>query len=154
MADSSRGDELSRRSRAAARDIADSCLGLRVRMLNRLVTALFDDALRPLGLTGAQLSILCAFQLSPRRRPVDIGTILKIDKSTLSRNLDRMRRNGWLTRAATCGELDLTHEGARLIADARPLWATAQAQAQDLLGGTGSGAVYEMAKKMFNRAAG
>ncbi len=153
MADGPRGDDLSRRSRAAARDIADSCLGLRVRMLNRLVTALFDDALRPLGLTGAQLSILCALQLSPRRRPVDIGTLLKIDKSTLSRNLDRMRRNGWLTKSATRGELDLTTEGTRLIAQAQPLWAAAQTEAKNLLGGQGSGAVYEMAKKMFSRAA-
>lgn len=148
MVDNHRGDDLSRRSEAAARTIAQSCLGWRVRMLNRLVTAHYDDALRPLGLTGAQLSILCALQLSPRKRPVDIGNILKIDKSTLSRNLDRMRRNRWVSKAATRGELNVSPEGLRLVAEALPRWKKAQAEVEELLGIKGSGAVAEMAMKL------
>lgn len=145
MADSSRGDELSRRSEDAARAIADVCLGRRVRMLNRLVTALYDDALRPLELTGAQLSILCALQLLTRKRPVEIGLQLKLDKSTLSRNLDRMKRNGWITKARGRSELAITEQGARLVIDAMPLWRTAQKQAEEMLGNEGRVAIFELA---------
>jgi DNA-binding MarR family transcriptional regulator len=139
---------LARRSLAAARTIAQSCLGWRVRMMNRLVTAHYDDALRPLGLTGAQLSILCALQLSPRRRPVDIGNILKIDKSTLSRNLERMARNGWISKAARRGELGITPQGLRLVAEALPRWKKAQAEVEELLGVKGSGVVAAIAMNL------
>jgi DNA-binding MarR family transcriptional regulator len=148
MADSSRGDELSRRAEESARVIARSCLGWRVRMLNRLVTALYDDALRPLGLTGAQLSILSCLHLLPRKRPVEIGHVLKIDKSTLSRNLDRMQRNGWISKARGRGELALTAEGSRLVSEALPLWRSAQNECEQMMGQAGAGEVAKLAEKV------
>jgi DNA-binding MarR family transcriptional regulator len=148
MADSSRGDELSRRAEEASRTIAQSCLGWRVRMLNRLVTALYDDALRPLGLTGAQLSILSCLHLLPRKRPVEIGHVLKIDKSTLSRNLDRMQRNGWIAKARGRGELALTREGSRLVGEALPLWREAQKQCEQAMGEPGAAGVLDLAEHM------
>ena len=42
----------------AANLIAGQCLAVRVRLLNRTITAIYDDALRPLGLTVGQLNIL------------------------------------------------------------------------------------------------
>jgi len=148
MADSSRGEELGRRAEESARTIAQSCLGWRVRMLNRLVTALYDDALRPLGLTGAQLSILSCLQLLPRKRPVEIGRVLKLDKSTLSRNLERMQRNGWISKARGRGELHLTQEGLRLLAEAAPHWHKAQQECEQMLGTSGAIAVANLAEKV------
>lgn len=148
MADSSRGEELSHRAEDAARTIAKSCLGWRVRMLNRLVTALYDDALRPLGLTGAQLSILSCLHLLPRKRPVEVGNVLKIDKSTLSRNLDRMERNGWVVRGRGRGELTLTPEGSRLVREALPLWKQAQAKCEQLMGEPGAADVSRLAEQV------
>lgn len=148
MADGSRGDELSRRAEEASSIIARSCLGWRVRMVNRLVTALYDDALRPLGLTGAQLSILSCLHLLPRKRPVEIGHVLKIDKSTLSRNLDRMTRNGWITKAKGRGELTLTREGSRLVSEALPLWREAQQKCEEAMGNGGAAGVKQLAEHM------
>jgi DNA-binding MarR family transcriptional regulator len=148
MADSSRGDELSRRAEDSARTIAQACLGWRVRMLNRLVTALYDDALRPLGLTGAQLSILSCLHLLPRKRPVELGNVLRIDKSTLSRNLDRMQRNGWITKARGRGDLALTHEGSRLVAEALPMWRRAQDECEQMLGQPGAQELVKLVEKV------
>ena len=38
--------------------IASECLAVRVRLLNRAVTGIYDDALRPLGMTVSQLNVL------------------------------------------------------------------------------------------------
>ena len=40
--------------------IAGACIAVRLRLLNRVVTNLYDDALRPLGLKMSQLNILVA----------------------------------------------------------------------------------------------
>ena len=45
---------------SAAELIAGECLAVRVRALNRAVTALYDEALRPLGLRVGQLNLLVA----------------------------------------------------------------------------------------------
>ena len=38
--------------------IARNCIAVRLRLLNRVVTNLYDDALRPLGLKVSQLNVL------------------------------------------------------------------------------------------------
>ena len=40
--------------------IARTCVAARMRLLNRVVTNFYDDALRPLGLKISQLNILIA----------------------------------------------------------------------------------------------
>ena len=40
--------------------IARDCIGLRLRLLNRVVTNLFDEGLRSLGLKMSQLNVLVA----------------------------------------------------------------------------------------------
>src|SRR5262245_28122037 len=44
----------------AARKIAGECPGIRVRRASRLLTRLYDEALRPLGIQASQLSVLIA----------------------------------------------------------------------------------------------
>ena len=80
----------------AAELIAGECLGVRVRTLNRAVTALYDEALRPHGLRVGQLNLLVAVARMGTARPGDLCRFLRMDKSTLSRDVELMRRNGWL----------------------------------------------------------
>ena len=80
----------------AAEVIAGECLAVRVRTLNRAVTALYDEALRPHGLRVGQLNLLVAVARMGTARPGDLCRILQMDKSTLSRDVEVMRRNGWL----------------------------------------------------------
>src|SRR5262245_53235854 len=76
--------------------IARDCVAVRLRLLNRVVTNLYDDALRPLGLKVSQLNILVVTAKLDLAQPVKVCDILQLDPSTLSRNLERMRANGWL----------------------------------------------------------
>ena len=121
-------------------DIAANCLAMRVRKLNRVVTNIYDDALRPLGLKASQMNILVVAAKMGLARPGDISRTLEIDASTLSRNLERMRKRGWIEaledeRDARSQPFRVTAKGADLIAAAYPAWQTAQARAAEALGG-------------------
>src|SRR5580704_6391066 len=76
--------------------IARNCIAVRVRQLNRVITNLYDDALRPLRLKISQLNVLVAAAKLGLAQPTKLCEILQMDASTVSRNVDRMRAKGWL----------------------------------------------------------
>src|SRR4029077_15568496 len=76
--------------------IAASCIAVRLRMLNRVVTNLYDEALRPLGLKVSQLHILVVTAKLGVAQPAKVCDLFQLDASTLSRNVERMRARGWL----------------------------------------------------------
>lgn len=109
---------------------------MRARRLSRVVTRIFDGALRPLGITPAQLSLLVIIELQQPVTPSVIVRVLDIEKSTLSRNLRLMNEAGWIRERVEGGEkrLQLTAAGRKLLSDVYPLWRAAQKKARNLLG--------------------
>src|SRR5215468_3749043 len=99
--------------------IARDCVAVRLRLLNRVVTNLYDDALRPLGLKVSQLNILVVTAKLGLAQPVKVCDILQLDTSTLSRNFERMRARGWLEAVpgedARTQPFRLTARGRRLL---------------------------------------
>ena len=83
---------------------------------------------------------------------------LCMEKSTLSRNVERMVRQGWLD--VWSGEddrsqgLGVTAKGKRLIERAYPMWAKAQRKAKTVLGGPGAVAVGRMVRRLGAPAGG
>lgn len=125
----------SRGALAAARAISQECLATRARRLERTVTRLYEDALRPHGLSGPQLSMLVAIVLTGEVQPKTLSTILDLDKSTLSRNIALMVDNEWIEsrRSGRAQLLRVTDTGAALLERALPAWRHAQRQARALL---------------------
>jgi hypothetical protein len=76
--------------------VAGECVAVRLRMLNRVITNIYDDALRPLDLKVSQMNILVAAAKMGTARPVEVCEYLHLDVSTLSRNVERMKARGWL----------------------------------------------------------
>src|SRR5512144_3222328 len=76
--------------------ISRTCIAVRLRRLNRVVTNFYDEAMRPLGLKVSQLNILIVTAKLGLARPAQVCDILHLDPSTLSRNVERMRGHGWL----------------------------------------------------------
>src|SRR5438132_12950524 len=76
--------------------ISKTCIAVRLRLLNRVVTNFYDNALRPLGLKVSQLNILITTGKLGLARPAQVCAILQLDPSTLSRNVERMRAHRWL----------------------------------------------------------
>jgi DNA-binding MarR family transcriptional regulator len=132
--------------------IARTCIAVRLRLLNRVVTSFYDDALRPLGLKVSQLNILIVTAKLGLARPAQVCEILQLDTSTLSRNVERLRAHGWLEVVpeddARAQPFQLTPQGKRLIEKAAPAWEIAQRQAAELLGDDGIALLNKAAKKL------
>ena len=132
--------------------IARTCIAVRLRLLNRVVTNLYDDALRPLGLKVSQLNILIVTAKLGLARPAQVCDILQLDTSTLSRNVERMRAKGWLEvvpgEDARTQPFRLTPQGRRLVEKAVPAWEEAQRQAIELLGDEGIALLDKATRKL------
>ena len=132
--------------------IARTCIAVRLRLLNRVVTNLYDDALRPLGLKVSQLNILVVTARLGLARPAQVCDILQLDASTLSRNVKPLHAHGWLQvvpeEDARAQPFRLTPKGKRLIEKAVPAWKEAQRQATELLGDEGIALLDKGARKV------
>src|SRR3954454_7302132 len=132
--------------------ISRTCIAVRLRLLNRVVTNLYDDALRPLGLKVSQLNILVVTARLGLARPAQVCEILQLDVSTLSRNVKPLQAHGWLEvvpdEGARAQPFRLTPQGKRLIDKAMPAWEEAQRQASELLGAEGVALLDEAANKL------
>ena len=117
---------------------AGTCIATRVRQLSRIVTRVYDDAMRPLGITGSQFTLLTQLASRDGITAVEIGHDLDIEKSTLSRNLKRLLALGHIIMDPPAGRrgrgLHLTAKGQVVIRDAFPVWQEAQSRAIASLG--------------------
>jgi DNA-binding MarR family transcriptional regulator len=136
--------------------IAGECIAVRMRMLNRVVTNIYDDALRPLGIKVSQMNILVAAGKIGLARPAEVCERLHLDVSTLSRNVERMKARGWLEvvpeEDGRAQPFRLTTRGRRLLEKATPAWKKAQHKAKTLLG-EGTVDLLDQAVRRLNSAA-
>jgi DNA-binding MarR family transcriptional regulator len=138
--------------RRAIDTFGPDCIALRVRLLNRVVTKLYDDALRPLGLKVSQLNILVLTAKLGLARPAQVCDLLRLDTSTLSRSVERMRAKGWLEvvsgEDARTQPFCLTGQGLQMLERAVPTYEQAQKEASKLLGEDGLALLDKLAKKL------
>ena len=124
-------------SHHAARTIARECLALRIRRLDRSLSRIYDGALRPHGVTIAQMGLLTAVTLSEPIQPSKLGDILDLERSTVSRNVALLLRKGWVSASlAADGRsqlLAITRRGEDLLKELLPAWRRAQRRAEELL---------------------
>lgn len=121
-----------------AETTAETCLATRVRQLSRIITRLYDDAMRPLGITASQYTLLAQLASRDGITAVEIGHELDIEKSTLSRNLKRLLALGLIIMDPPAGRrgrgLHLTAKGQVTLKEAYPVWQNAQARAVSVMG--------------------
>ena len=135
--------------------IASECIAMRLRMLNRVTTRIYDDALRPLGLRSSQLTILVAAARLGVARPAELSERLQIEVSTLSRNLERLKEKGWLEvipdEDGRAQPMRLTRKGRALLERAKPKWDEAQIEIKELLGADAFDTIEEAAQRVRGR---
>jgi len=121
-----------------AETTAAACLATRVRQLSRIITRVYDDAMRPLGITASQYTLLAQLASRDGITAVEIGHDLDIEKSTLSRNLKRLLALGHIIMDPPAGRrgrgLHLTAKGQAVLKDAYPIWGGAQNRAVGVMG--------------------
>ena len=115
------------------------CVGFRLRRLTRKANQIYDQALQPFDLNGAQFSLLGHL---PRGRQVPVGQLaeeLGTEASTLTRNLRPLERRGLLALVEAPYDRRVklvlsTKAGQELVAKAVPAWRAARAKLEQCVG--------------------
>lgn len=123
--------------------VRDTCLCLHVQRAARALARLFDDALRPVGLTNGQFSLMMSLN-RPEPPPMGpVANVLAMDQTTLTAALKPLQRRGWVNVTQNPKDkrgrlLSLTPEGKAVLAAALPIWERTHAALEEKLPG-GSG---------------
>jgi DNA-binding MarR family transcriptional regulator len=119
--------------------VRDKCLCLNVQRAARAISRRFDEALRPLGLTSGQFSLMMSLNRPEPPNMSSVAALLAMDRTTLTAALKPLERRGLVAIAADKRDrrshvLSLTRSGLKLLASAVPLWERTQKGLEDLLG--------------------
>ncbi len=118
--------------------VRDSCLCLHVQRAARALARRFDDAMRPLGLTNGQFSLLMSLNRPEPPGMAAVASLLGMDRTTLTAVLKALRRRGLVKVTADPADgrarlMSLTAKGRRLLARAVPVWRNTHAAVEALL---------------------
>lgn len=106
------------------------CACANLRRATRAVTHLYGEALRPIGLTLTQFTILQALSLAGEVTQGRLGELLAMDSTTLTRTLAIMRREGWVTQRRGTDRrqvfVSLSAEGQNQLQKGDAAWQNAQ----------------------------
>jgi len=108
-------------------EVRDTCLCLHLRRAARAVARRFDAALRPLGLTNGQFSLLMSLNRPDAPSISSVSALLAMDRTTLTANLKPLERRGLVTVTIDDADkrtrrLSLTPVGRTLLIAACPVW--------------------------------
>ena len=138
-----------------AKAIAADCIAIRVRFVSRVINGLYERALKPFDIKTSQMAMLVLLSVRGKSRPADVGRILQMEKSTVSRNVGRMRKKGWLEVTNPGDRLSqaikVTPKGAKMLAALHAEWANAQKAARGLLGEEGVRSVGKLYETLRGR---
>jgi DNA-binding MarR family transcriptional regulator len=111
--------------------VRDHCLCLHVRRAARALARRYDEALRPVGLTNGQFSLLMSLNRPAPPVMSEVASLLAMDRTTLTANLKPLERRGLVRVTADSADkrsrrLALTEEGRTILSAAMPIWERAQ----------------------------
>lgn len=108
-------------------EVRDRCICLHLQRAARAVARRFDEALRPLGLSNGQFSLLMSLNRPEPPNMSDVVEVLAMDRTTLTANLKPLERRGLLTVSPDPDDrrsrrIALTEAGRDVLAEAVPVW--------------------------------
>ena len=118
--------------------VRDCCLRLHVQRAARVLARRFDEALRPVGLTNGQFSLLMSLNRPDPSGIASVATLLAMDRTTLTAALKPLERRGLVKIVKDPSDrrsrrLSLTPEGITLLASAVPVWEQTHREVEALL---------------------
>jgi len=122
-------------------EVRDACLCLHTQRAARILARRFDEALRPVGLTNGQFSLLISLNRPEPPSPGPVAQLLAMDRTTLTAALKPLERRGLVKISPDPTDrrsrrLTLTSAGRALLAEAVPIWRkTHRAIERELRGG-------------------
>ncbi|HEX4810963.1 MAG TPA: MarR family winged helix-turn-helix transcriptional regulator [Bryobacteraceae bacterium] len=134
------------RTEALEPDSADAlfdlpCACQDLRRATRIVTRIYDQELKKAGLEITQFGLLTALARAGEVNQKRLSEGFVMDSTTLTRTLDRMRAQGWISvkqgRDRRERLFSLTAAGKRQMAKAKPYWDVAESRLRNELGESG-----------------
>jgi DNA-binding MarR family transcriptional regulator len=114
------------------------CMCASLRRASRLMSQFYEDAMRPLGMRATQFTILQSLALAGEVTQGQLGQMLGMDSTTLTRTLTIMSREGWIAKRR--GEdrrewrMRLSKKGEAQFKIALPHWQKVQDKLRGQLG--------------------
>jgi DNA-binding MarR family transcriptional regulator len=120
------------------KDITANCIAARLRVMDRAISSIYNQAIRSHGLKITQMNIIVVVSAYGPMEVKPLCRILNMDTSTMSRALTRIEKKGWL-KSQPSGQgksliVSSTNEGCTLLQRVYPDWKKAQENAEELLG--------------------
>jgi DNA-binding MarR family transcriptional regulator len=118
--------------------VRDACLCLHVQRAARALARRFDDALRSIGLTNGQFSLMMSLNRPEAPDMGAVASLLGMDRTTLTAALKPLQRRHLLNIRVDQADrrsriMTLTPQGRRLLARAVPVWRRTHAAVEALL---------------------
>ncbi len=111
-------------------DLACACAT--ARQMARVLTQLYDAKLRSSGVEAPQFGLLMTLEKQGPCNQAELGRRYALDKTTVSRNLKVLERNGWIHSSVGSDrrqrQFALTAEGRKKLDAAKPEWKKAQGE--------------------------
>ena len=125
------------------------CACATARRAARALTQWYDARMRPSQIEASQFTLLSVLDAKQACNQAVIGRMLDLDKTTLSRNLQLLKRKGWIESSPAEDGRErrfiLSSAGKQRLAAAQPAWRDAQDQLRSEL----SAAEWETMWKAF-----
>ena len=123
---------------AIANRVPATCMGLHIRRASRILTQVYDAALRPIGLEANQFTLMVAIHLFQSVPITRLAQELFTDQTTMTRNVKLLEKQDLV--AITPGKdrrvklISLTTEGQAILEQALPVWEQVQAELMQQFG--------------------
>jgi DNA-binding MarR family transcriptional regulator len=118
------------------------CYNTALRTAARQLTAKYDEAVGDTGIGAAQFTLLKTLAAHEPLALTDLGTRLRLDRSTIGRNVRVLERAGLLKLGTSADgretAVELTKVGHTVLSSAEPLWEQAQRDVERRLGKDGA----------------
>lgn len=128
------------------------CAGLR--RAARALTQSYEEELRPVGLRATQFTVLQVLSLAGELTQGELGRMLAMDSTTLTRTLRIMGRHGWVAKRHGADRrewrLRLSKAGEIQLKRALPRWEKVQARLRLQLGGSQWDALTKLTNSVTN----
>lgn len=113
--------------------VRDTCLCLHVQRAARALARRFDVAMKPIGLTNGQFSLMMALN-RPEPAPMGpVASLLAMDRTTLTAAIKVLERRGLVKSSSDPKDrrgrlLSLTEAGMAMLSAALPIWTRVHAE--------------------------
>jgi DNA-binding MarR family transcriptional regulator len=113
--------------------VRDTCLCLHVQRAARALARRFDNAMKPIGLTNGQFSLMMSLNRPQPATMSSVANLLAMDRTTLTAALKVLERRGLVETTTDPKDrrgrlLRLTSDGMTMLTAALPIWTRVHAE--------------------------